>query len=337
MFKYIWLIFKRDFKVNLRDVLGLMFLLFPILFGLIITWISPGINDTSVKIAFLENENKEQIEYFKKFAKVETFKNLSDIIRRIEKRDNMVAILPENKGSNKKYYILTQGNEPSYIIDYAKFLKANYELGVDIDDSNATIKEFGVKQAPLTRIFTNVFILFVTIMSGMVISLNILEEKVDGTIKAINVSPVNYNEFILGKSVIGIIENIWGAAILLILAGYYNINIGMLVLILISSTILSLIVGFVEGIVSTDIMSAAGNVKMLFIPLAAAVTAVEFLSKKWQILFYWIPYYWAYKANDAILSNTATWPQILLYGGIVVILSVITYIIFSPKIKEGLK
>jgi len=337
MLKYIWLIFKRDLKVNLRDVLGLMFLLFPIIFGLIITWISPGINHTSVKIAFLENENKQQIEYFKKFAKVETFKNLSEIKRRLEKRDNMVAILPEINGDNKKYYILTEGNEPSYIIDYAKFLKTNYELGVDLNDSNATIKEFGVKQAPLTRIFTNVFILFITIMSGMVISLNILEEKVDGTIQAINVSPVTYNEFILGKSVIGIIETIWGAAIILLFAGYYKINIGMFLLILLSSTIISIVIGFVEGVISTDIMSAAGNVKMLFIPMAAAIAAVEFLSKKWQIFFYWIPYYWAYKANDAILSNTATWPQIILYTFIVIFLSIITYFILCPRIKEGLK
>jgi fluoroquinolone transport system ATP-binding protein len=71
--------------------------------------------------------------------------------------------------------------------------------------------------------------------------------------------------------------------------------------------------------------------------LDPAIAGAELLSDKWQILLYWIPFYWAYKGNDAVLTQTATWPQIGLYAGIILAISVVVYFLLAPKIKEGLE
>ena len=100
--------------------------------------------------------------------------------------------------------------------------------------------------------------------------------------------------------------------------------------------VLSLIVGFVQGITSKDAMEAATNVKMIFLPVAGSIAVYEFLAPKWQWTVYWSPFYWSYKANQLILNNTADWQTILFCTAMVLILSLAVYFIAKPKIRAGL-
>ena len=76
--------------------------------------------------------------------------------------------------------------------------------------------------------------------------------------------------------------------------------------------------------------------KLLFLPLGAAVAAAELLGEQWQVLFYWIPFYWSYRGNDAVLSYSASWPQIISYTAIVLVLCGAVYYFLAPKIQKGL-
>ncbi len=122
----------------------------------------------------------------------------------------------------------------------------------------------------------------------------------------------------------------------LFIAGYYDINWFMVILVGISSMVLSLIVGFVQGLASDDIIEAAANVKMIMIPVAGSIVGYELLAAKWQWTMYWSPFYWAYKANQLILNKTADWPTILLCTGMVLVLSLVVYFVSKPKIRAGL-
>jgi len=71
--------------------------------------------------------------------------------------------------------------------------------------------------------------------------------------------------------------------------------------------------------------------------MAASIAAAELLTDKWQKFLYWSPFYWAYKGNDAVLTQSATWGQILGYSFIVLLLSVGVYVYLAPKIRKGLE
>ena len=333
MIKKIWTIFLRDFKVNRRDFLALYILVIPIIFAFGINLLTPSINDTSVNLALIEGENTKQVTYLEDFAKVEVFKDAKEIEERVAKRDNMIGILPEGND----YYILNQGNEAEGVINYAKALLTFYEQDVQIADSNAEIMEFGRTVPPLKKMLVNIIILMISVLGGMLIALNIVEEKVDRTIRAIHLSPVSRINFMLGKSLMGIVLPIYGTIALVLITGFSYINFFQMLVFVLVSTLLSILVGFIEGLTNDDVINAAANIKLLFLPVAAAIVAVEILSDKWQIFFYWIPFYWAYKGNDAILSQTATWQQIFLYSGIVLVISGVVYIYLAPKIKKGLE
>jgi ABC-2 type transport system permease protein len=333
MFKKILTLFLRDLKVNTRDFIALYIIIFPVLFALGINALTPSINDTTVNLALVENENPEQVKYLEDFAKVELYENINQVEERVSRRDNVIGIVKSNDG----YYILQEGNEPKEIVKFSKSLLAFYELDIQIEDSNAEIIDLGKTVPPLKKMLVNIAILFTSILGGMLIAFNIVEDKVERTIRAIHLSPVSRKTYIFGKGLMGLLLPLYGATVIILITGFTNINIVQMVLIILVSTIISMLVGFIEGLTNDDVINAAANIKILFLPLAASIAAAELLSDKWQRFFYWSPFYWAYKGNDAVLSKTSTWEQILLYSTIVLVISIVVYLFLAPKIRKGLE
>ncbi len=333
MIRKIWHILWRDLRVSIRDFMALYIMVFPIIFALAINAFTPSINDTTINLALIEGDSPAQAEFYRQFAKVELFPDLGEVQRRVEKRDNIIGIVPDGAG----YYLLTQGDESEESVEYAKLLKSFYDLEIDIADANAEIIEFGRTVPPIKKMLTNLAVLLTATLGGMLIAFNIVEEKSDRTLKAIQVTTISRRQFIVGKSLIGILVPIVGGILILLITGFGDVNIGQSLLLIFALSLLSMLIGFVEGIRNDDIMSAAAGVKLIFLPLIASVIAFELLAVKWQRFFYWSPFYWAYKGTDAVLSNSASWPDILIYTGIIVVITAAVYLIVSPKIRKGLE
>lgn len=334
MFRKILLIFQRDLKTSIRNFLSLYILLVPLIFAVIINVFSPGINDTTVEIAMLNGENPKQTDYFRQFAKVELLDTFEAVEDRVRKRDNIVGLLPQQEGD---YYILTQGNEPAYIIDYVRNLTAFSHYDIKTEGTMAEIVDYGRVIPPLKKIMVNTSIIFTSVLGGMIIALNIVEEKTDNTISAIHLSPVSRLGFIAGKSMIGVVVPVVGTFLLLIITGFRSVNFFHALLMVVTSCIISILVGFIQGINNDDVMNAAGNMKILFLPLFGCIAGEELLADKWQVLFYWIPFYWTYKGNDLVLSNTGSWLEIIGYSGIVFGISVVVFLVLAPRIRKGLE
>lgn len=332
MLKKIWTIFIRDLKVNTRETITLIILVIPLILAVGINAITPGINDTTVNMALVKNENNAQAEYFNKFAHIELFDSKHAVEQRVMQRDAVLGIVNEN-GS---YVILTQGNEPGSVVDYTKVLCALYESGAEPDRKRSEIVDFGRTTPPIKKLMVNAMLLFISVLAGMLISLNIVEEKADKTVSAINVTAVSRNAFILGKSLIGVVFALVLSAGCLIITGYYDVNIGQAALVVLTTTILSMMVGFVQGINSGDVMEAAGSVKLMFLPLAGSIAGYELVTGNWQILFYWSPFYWAYKANNIILSKGSDWGQMLICVGAIIAICALVYALLARRIRKGL-
>lgn len=332
MIKKIFSIFGRDLKVNLRDFIALYILLVPIILGVAINLLTPSVNDTTVNLAMLSSDDAGKVTYLEQFASVELFESNEEINNRLEDRDNIIAILPNGNDS----YILTQGNEPEGIVEFAKLLNSFHALDLDVSETTVTFESFGLTEPPLKMMLVNLVLLMISVMAGMMIAINIIEEKMDNTVSAISVTPVSRVGFILGKSMMGIFLAVYGPIALLYLTGYGDVNMGQMLVAILAVSVVSILIGFIQGIAHDDVMDAAGSIKMLFLPIAAAVAAIELLSDKWQVLFYWIPFYWTYKSNVSILSYTASWSEVVGYTSVVILITALAYYKLAPKIQKGL-
>lgn len=333
MLKKILVLFFRDLKVNTRDFLSLYIMTAPIIFGIVINLLTPGINDTTVNIALIEGENTEMEAYLEDFAKVSTYEDMEALEERITRRDDVFGIV---KGDSE-YYVMRQGNELEGLVEYSKFLLTFFNEGVLIEDTTAVIEDFGRDVPPLKKLLVNVMIMFTSIMGGMLIAMNIIEEKIDRTIRSIHLTPVSRNGYLLGKSMIGALLPLYGSVVLVLITGFNGIDWFQMMVLVIVSTIISLLVGFIEGINNETVMDAAGSVKMLFLPLGGAIAIAEMLGDKWQWVAYWVPFYWTYKGVDNVLSYNAEWGTTLLYSLFVIIISTLVYLLLMPKIRKGLE
>jgi ABC-type Na+ efflux pump permease subunit len=332
MIKKILRIARKDGLIARRDAMLLYIIVIPLLLAVGILFFVPGLNDTTVKVSLLENDNSEHITFMETYAKVERFPNLEELERRVNKRDDSIGMVL----MNGTYEIIVEGNELEEVKSYAQLLNVFYDKGLNKDNTTATLLSFEKTVPPLKTKLVNMLISMTIMLTGMIIALGIVEEKADNTISAINITPVSQTAFIIGKSLMGGTVALLSIIGSLLIVGYYDINWIMVILVGVSSMMLSVIIGFLQGLNSTDVMEAAGGVKMLMLPIAGSIAGYEFLADKWQWTMYWSPFYWAYKANEAILSKTADWGTVLLSVSIVLALSLGVYLISIPRIRKGL-
>jgi ABC-type Na+ efflux pump permease subunit len=330
--KNIFRIFLRDLKTARRDSMALLIIIMPIILAVGIMFFAPGLNDTTVNIVMLKNDAPVHVEYMRNFAKVELVDSRADAIERIGKRDDVVAMIEKANG----YELLLQGNEPEIVGTYATSLSALYELGSTVEESTATMYSFGHTVPPVKTSLVNMLILMIIMLSGMLIAISIVGEKSDNTINAINVTPVSQTEFVMGKVLMGGFIALISIVASLLITGYNDINWLMIILVGMSSMLLSFIIGFVQGLASKDVIEAGANVKLIMLPAGASIAVYELLAPQWQWTMYWNPFYWAFKANDMILSKTADWSTVLLCTGMVLLLTFVVYLLAKPKIRAGL-
>jgi len=332
MIRRILAIFRMDLLYSRRDAMVSYIIVAPLLLAVGITLFAPGLNDTTVKLAMLESDDAEHIEYMERFAIVELFGSIDELERRVAKRDDAAAVVP----NGHSYEIILEGNESEMVEEYAVLLNALYELGSTEEDTTAQLASFGRTMPPLKTKLVNMLILLTIMLAGMLIAISIVEEKATNTINAINVTPVSQTAFVVGKSLLGSMAAMMGIIGAVLITGFYDINWFMIVLVGLTSMFLSLVVGFLQGLSSEDVMEAAGSVKLLFLPIAGSIAAYEFVTDKWQWTMYWSPFYWAYKANTMILSKTADWGTVLLCTAMVIGLSLVVYFVSLPRIRKGL-
>jgi len=333
MFKKAIHLFLRDLKVNTRNFLTLYLLLMPILFALLINLFTPSINDTTINIALIKEENPAMARYLKDFTEVILVKDLAALEERVRRRDTVFAFVP----SNNDYKILIQGNEPTHLINYAKFILTFYLEDVQIEDSTTVLHSFNRSAPPLKKLLVIIALLFSSILGGMLIGINIIEEKSDHTLHAIHLTPISRIAYLIGKSFIGAFVPLYGSIVILLICGFASINWLQMFLMIVLSTLTSILIGLISGIQNDTVMDAAGSVKILFLPLAGSIAVAELVSSKWQWLIYWSSFYWTYKGLNSILAYTAQWSTILLYAGAILIISLIIYFILMPRIRAGLE
>ncbi len=332
MFRKIGALFLRDLKVSSRSFISLYVVFFPLIFAAVINVLVPSMNDTTVNVGLLE-EDQQAEQYFSQFAHVEVFENRDDLDDRVLQRDDFFGLVK----SADNIDIVAEGNESKGSLDYAKWLVSLYRQDVQVSDTSGQIVSLDRTVPPLKKMLINGALMLVAILGGMLIVFNIVEEKTDNTISAIHVTTVPRWAYIVGKSLFGVLFPVVGAVVMLFVSGFTEVDYLQVTIVMLLLSLLSVVVGFIMGLTNDDVMSAAGNLKLLFLPLFAAIAAIELLGESWQWLFYWIPFYWAYKANDIVLSGGSDWPRVLAYCGVVALICAVVIAAGAPRIRKGLE
>ncbi len=329
--KRILSIFKRDVKSGTREFLLLYMMLAPMIFALALRFFIPSVDAISFQFALDEELNPQVIEAFKQYGETELFKGRTLIEERVNKIDDIIGITQNDKG---KYIVIVEGNEQESSKYIAQQILNKLEgAGDTIDVSTSDI---GKEMSSVAIYGTSAVIIVAIILAGMVIGLNIVEEKESRTISALTVSPMGRMEFILGKSLIGFILPIVETVIILWILGITEINLGMILVMTIASSLVAINMGFLMGVISNNQISAIANMKFLLIIVSASFIGAVVLPQHLHVFLYWSPIYWSTIGLTKIVVNGAEWSHIVQYTLWIAALTALLFIAFRKKIAKGL-
>lgn len=330
--KRILLIVLRDIKSGTRDWLILYLSIAPILLAVILRTFIPSAGDTSVNFVILESSASQLESHLSTYSKVDVVENMEELEERVLRIDDVFGV----QLLSDKLELIAQGNEVEGTSEIAKVILLNYnkentQLPVDVKFSN-----IGWEISPLKLEGANLLIIFNTILGGMLILLNLVEEKMSNTISAINVSPTRRWEFIVGKGLLGFLLSFIGAFAVILILGFNGINFAMLLVSVLAISFIGAIVGFGIGINNNEPISAIASMKMIFIPVMVSIFGAIYLPEKWLFVLYWSPFYWAYDVIRDILLLNAQWSKVLLNSGIILGITIVVFLGLRRKIIQGL-
>ena len=330
--KKILAITKRDIKSGLRDYMIVYIIIAPFLLALILRILTTSAGATTINIAVDDSISHTVIEYLENFGEVEILDNVSDINKRVKATDDIFGLVKDRE----IYNIIQQGNEiegTAQIVEYIINSYENTDFNIPVE---VRISDIGWQLSPLKQYGGNLLVIFISIFGGMVILINIVEEKQYNTLTAINVSSISRTEYVIGKGLLGFITPIIHSFGILGILNFGNINYWMVSIVILSIALISIIIGFVIGVVNDNPLSAISSMKVLFIPILGSIFGAIYLEQRLHFLLYWSPFYWAFDAMNSIILQEATWNHILLNCGIIVLITALIFAMLNKRIQRGL-
>jgi len=330
--KKIFAIVSRDIKSGTRDWLVVYLAIAPILIALVLKALIPGVSDTTLNVVLLEDTPIEVQEHIEAYAKVTYVDSQDELEERVLRIDDVFGL----NIVNDEYEIVAQGNEVYNMVQLFSSVIDQYrykDLEIDVEVISS---DLGWTMSPLKLQGTIIVMMFTTVLGGMLIVLNLVEEKMSNTISAINVTPTSKLELIAGKGLLGFLLSIFGAYVSIFILGFAGIDYAMLAVTIFSVAWISVIIGFGIGVVNEEPISAVASMKMTFVPVLASIFGAMYLPAKWMFVLYWSPFYWAYINMKDILMQEAIWSELLLNNGIILVLTALVFVALRPRIKRGL-
>ncbi len=331
MFKRIWNITARDYRSSIREFIVVYIMVAPLLIAWGLTFFIPSLESTSVNFAIDASVDPAFEQMLGDYGSVEVFDDRQALENRLASVDEVIGIV-QNQGQHR---VVLFGDEREGAEGLAQILISNYEQGI-ASPVEVSFTSIGFTESPVATVGISSLILMALALGGGVIGLNIVEEKEDGTIRALTVSPMRRGEFIAGKTFTGMLLAFIQIFGMLWITGYLHIDLLQTVFVIFSSLIILVVFGFLIGVLSPNQIASLANMKFMFLPIGASIIVAVAVPAQYHMFVYWSPFYWSYLAFEGIIQQTATWGDLFVWCGWMVVISVAVMAALMPRIRKGL-
>lgn len=340
--------FLFDVKTSMKSFMGGYIVIVPVIILIVLRTFLPSVESTSANIAVVADGpnavEKEIIEALENFADVTTYDSIEDMERKLRGtgtaeglyRDPVekqyVSVLERTKESNtvfsttarvvRQHYYRKDNPDAPYI--------NRFTYGVPPELSDRT------KTSPVATIGGSIFIIFMLIISGFLIGLNIVNDKEEGTIQAIRISPVNKADYFIGKSIYPFLVLVLYTIIALLVLKLIHVNILQTYVMAVGSFSVSLLFGLVLGALGKNENEAIGFGKLLSMVVMLSILGGTLLPDTWHWVVWWSPLYWIYDILEEVFTESATWGFLGWKSAVVVGLTGFYFLLLRKKIIKGL-
>ncbi len=190
--------------------------------------------------------------------------------------------------------MLLEGNEESYVRELPGVILDRILQGEDAVDLSTV--SLGRERSPVREYTAVFFLLGMFLIGGLFIGLSIVDDRQSGTIRALAVAPVNVVEYMIGKSMLGLLVVVaLTLAVATILLGPAAVNYPLLLISVAASLGVAVLIGFLIGLISNNMITAIAIIKVIGLPITGIPIAALFLPDHLKWLLYPFPNYWSFE------------------------------------------
>ena len=337
-----------DIRMNLKHWMGAYMVIVPMAILLILRFFIPSMESTKTILAIVnEGPNavsQEMMDVLDPYAKIKTYSSIEAMEQKLRgtgsveglywnpDKDNFVSVLEKSPKENSTFSVASQ------IIRQHYYTKANpdaepmvtFKIGVPNELSDRSVI------SPVASTGGSIFFIFMIIISGFIIGLGIVDDKENGTEKAIQVSPVTKTEYFIGKSIYPLILMLVYGIIALAVLGLMDVNIGQVYTLVVISFSTTLLFGLLLGALAANENEAIGVGKLLAWVVMLAILGGTLLPDNWQWAVWWAPFFWIFDMMEGVFTNSIEWIEIAWKSAITLSLTAVFYFLLRKKIIKGL-
>jgi ABC-2 type transport system permease protein len=119
--------------------------------------------------------------------------------------------------------------------------------------------------------------------------------------------------------------------------GFEGINMLMLLIITLVSSLIGIVFGFAIGFISSNQFNGITNMKIGLLILMIPTILAFFLPKGAQIFLYWAPTYWSAMALKDLVNVQQRWGNMFVQISGIILTLAIFILILTPRFKKTLK
>jgi len=309
MIRRILSVFRRDTKSSLRDSMVLMSILSPLLLALVMRAFIPSVGETTINFVVTADLGESLVEALRAYGRVEVVKDLAAVEARVRGWDDAAGIVRSGDG----FEIILEGNESEETAVLPGLVLADI-LGPQ--RVGITERDLGRATSPLRPMFSSLLPIAGMLIGGLVIGLNVVEEKETNVASALGTTPLGRIEYVGGHSLLAIAVAIVIALVSLPVMGTWPVHVGQVAVITVAGTVLAVVAGLYIGGVANNQIEAVGVLKMIAIPFMTVPFLVFVVPAQWHAALYWIPTYWMAMAFRTTFEPGGSWAEVLRLVGI---------------------
>jgi len=341
-------IFLIDIKMNMKHFMGAYMVIVPFAILIVLKLFIPSVESTTSTMAIVSDGpnavNQEMIQVLDEYAKIKTYASIEDMEQKLRgtgtveglywdpDNNQYVSVLERSQEGNSGISLASQIIRQNYYQQHYPdaLVKIKFESRIPDELSERT------KVSPVATMGGAIFLVFLIIIAGFVIGLGIVDDKENGTDKAILVSPVSKTDYFMGKSIYPLLILAFYSIVALLILGLMHVNILQVYLLVIVSFSMTLLFGLILGALASNENEAIGLGKMLSMVVMLSILGGALLPDAWQWAVWWSPLYWIFNILEGIFTETILWSVFIWKSVLAILISVVIFFLLRKKIIKGL-
>ncbi len=289
---------RCDFANSRRDSILLYVILSPVLLAVGISLFVPSTGGGGVTFAVGPNVPTERVRTLEEYVTVETFDTIESVRKRVAGRADVPGFYKEGD----RYVLVFEGTESGKMRSLAASAVEAALAGSAVPELDFSHRQVGEGKPDVREVLTLVMVMLASLIGGMTIGFNIVEERSNRITNALAVTPIKLRTYLGAKAVFAGSLGLFVSVCLVVIILGFRLPWGRLLLAVVLSTMMAALFGYAMGRLAENQISALGLMKILM-PAYLTIPLVSiFVPTQIHWVFVLFPQYWLFSAFQALLA-----------------------------------